>query len=108
MNHGTPGYWRGCRCDTCRAAYSEYRHRYDRSTGRTKGTRPGLPDDGIIDPVAVERLLAGTLPWQQATYPERLEAGRIALRREGGHAFCADILGLRHDAIRRLRQEVAA
>ncbi len=92
--------WRGRACGAC---------------GRKPHTKPakphpanGLPDDGIIDPVAVERLLNCTLEWRGATYPERLEAGRIAMTRDGGWAFCERHLRLRHDVIRSLRQEVAA
>ncbi len=91
--------WRGRPCTAC--------HRQPRTDSRPATQRmPGLPDDGIIDPIAVERLLAETLHWLDATPSERLEAGRIAMRREGGYAFCESVLHLGPRAIRRLRDEV--
>lgn len=96
--HGTMrGYNHGCGCDDCRALASAAR-------GRTPRTMPLLPvDDGIIDDVAVERLIDGSLPWDRATLPERIEAGRRVIGREGGAVYCADVLRLRHDVIRELR-----
>ena len=68
----------------------------------------GGDGDDAPDPVVVDRLIAGTLPWHEATLPERIEAGRRVINREGGSKFCADVLHLRHDVIRDLRQGVAA
>ncbi len=69
---------------------------------------PPLPVDDAPDAVAVDRLLAGSLDWREASRADRLEAGRIAMRREGGYAFCESVLHLGPRAIRRLRDEVRA
>lgn len=109
--HKSPAtaYRNGCRCDRCRDAYREYKRAYDIRSGRVRGAAPGrpLPDDGYIDWVAVERLIDGTLDWTGATLGERKEAGRRVINREGGPVFCADVLHLRHDVIRELRQPAA-
>ncbi len=68
----------------------------------------GSDVDDTADPVAVDRLLTGHLDWRQASDADRLEAGRIAMRREGGYAFCESVLHLGPRAIRRLRDEVRA
>lgn len=109
MNHGTYRAYRhaGCRCDPCRAAAAATRKAWTRSESAPRKGH-GVPDDGYVDPVAVERLLNGTLSWRGATITERCEAGRIALTREGGYAFCQDVLRLNGRTIARLRDEVAA
>lgn len=100
-NHGsTVAYRFGCRCSDC----CEARRAYDRSR-RGRGTRPGVPDDGIIDEIAVERLIAGTLEWTGATISEREEAARRTRGREGWNAWCETALNLRDDRIRRVRLE---
>jgi hypothetical protein len=66
------------------------------------------PLEPVVDPVVVDRLLAGRHDWRRATFDERLEAGRIAMRQPGGYACCEAVLHLGPRAIRRLRDEVAA
>jgi len=101
-DHGTlRGYQHGCGCTDCRTAGSKARG------FRTTRATTAMPDDGIIDEIAVERLLDRTLPWDRATLPERLEAGRRIYHREGGPVFCADVLRLNNRQMRVIRAELA-
>ena len=109
MNHGTAkGYKAGCRCDDCRA----YNRRTVNAWRERQEIRPqhrdrngNRIDDGVIDPVVIERLLAGIdVP---STRSERLEAARIAYGREGWHDLCKR-LGINSARARQITREVSA
>lgn len=64
-----------------------------------------LPDDGRVDPVAVDRLLDGTLHWTRTTPAERLEAARRAQGRATFWDFATHTLGLNGSTVRALQAE---
>ena len=90
-------YLHGCRCLDCRLAAS-------RAKGRD-GTAILTVDDGIVDEVVVERLLAGVPT--ASTRRERLEAARVAYGREGWHELCKR-LGINSARARQITSEVSA
>lgn len=102
MTHGSSGYKAGCRCDTCRA----WKRRDNEAQRARRGPRPtSAVDDGVIDEVVVERLLAGIdVP---STRRERLEAARVAYGREGWHELCKR-LGINSARARQITREVSA
>lgn len=68
----------------------------------------GGDGDDAPDPVVVDRLIAGAMPWRDAAYVDRLEAARRVIGRPGGPKFCEVGLGLNSSTIARIRQEAAA
>ena len=132
MTHGTLYAYRqhGCRCDVCVATARarrkvqpsnqregrrerERRYKAKRRAERVLHDDPTThrrPDDGIIDTVAADRLLDGTLSWWQATLPEAREAARRGFARGLGWDVIetvtrlrpADIVAARDAAARRV------
>lgn len=67
-----------------------------------------LPDDGIVDEIAVERLANGTLSWRAATLTERYEAARFMFRRGSSWDAIAAATNLRSQTLRTCRADVMA
>lgn len=67
-----------------------------------------LPDDGIVDPVTVDRLIAGTTTPDRATLTEAIEAARRTYGTDGWWVFCADRLRLRSQITRRIADDMEA
>ncbi len=106
MNHGTASAYRnGCRCEPCRDYNRATIKNWRRINGYRNDTRglPGLPDDGIIDEIAVERLAAGTLTWDGATLSERREAARRMFAAGRGYEEVFQATHLRSQLMREVR-----
>lgn len=121
MKHGSYYSYKKlkCRCDDCRTAYSERitqqpshspearaerQARYQARRAAALAARAEV-DDGIVDEIVVERLLAG-IP-TASTRRERLEAARVAYGREGWHDLCKR-LGINSARARQITREVNA
>jgi hypothetical protein len=105
MNHGTASAYRqGCRCDPCRD-YNRATTRSWRDRNRPPSTAGTcIPDDGIIDDIAIERLAAGTLDWTRATLTERRECARVMFARGYGYEQVFAATRLRSSMIREVRE----
>jgi hypothetical protein len=68
--------------------------------------KKGIQDDGIIDEIAVERLLSGHLHWTGATLAEREEACRRICGEPGWSRVASDVLNLRSNTIKKISQRV--
>ncbi len=115
MTHGTAYAYNklGCRCDACRAAYAERRRQWASAapkhrTGPLLSRNGGRADDGIVDWVVVERLLAREMPWRDATLSERKAACARAFAQgwEDAYVYAQDYLRLRSDAIKAVRADL--
>jgi hypothetical protein len=102
---------KGCRCTRCREAIRDARRRRRAEAAAGKPPRAHgrrRPDDGIVDWLVVDRLLAGQATLEDATYGEALEAARRGYGRDGWWSWCDKVLGLRSPKIHQIADEMAA
>jgi len=105
VNHGTEFAYakHKCRCDVCVAYKSAKNRAYRESHPKPRRRKP---DDGIVDEVVVERLLARRMSWRDATMRERVAAAYAAWGRDGWYVFCEQVLALRSERVTQIAHEM--